>query len=285
MARDDRTNELGLFNFAKTYRKAADILAVEHPNALRFDDPIRYLFYHSIELYLKAFLRKHALTVAQMKGLRHGFAELCDARTERGLWLTEEDREVLELIDAEGNYIRARYIETGAMTVATIHGLSRTAASLAETVGNHLRASGVPLREIRQSPLKNSESFTTSMSDDDRVFIELAGSLIEDSPPEDASQAELEHIKQDYLRRLDRDEASEARMADGWAVEVTMKTVGGGGSKQVYYAHLPDRSAAEQAVAQRVAATPDVKVQAKVPVPHNTFVEMHVAEGKVSQWM
>jgi hypothetical protein len=206
MAKDDRTNELGLFNFAEAYREAADILAIKRQKALRFDAPIRYLFYHSIELYLKAFLRKHGLTVKQIRKLGHGFPGLCVACIKRGLWFAEEDCEVLKLIAAEGNYIRARYIETGAMTVATIDGLSRTAASLAETVGSQLRATGLPLREIRQSPLKNSESFTTSMTDDDRVFIELADSLIEDPAPEDASRAELEHIKQDYLRRMDRGE-------------------------------------------------------------------------------
>jgi hypothetical protein len=61
--------------------------------------------------------------------------------------------------------------------------------------------------------------------------------------------------------------------------------VGGGESKQTYYAHIPDRSAAEQAVERHVAATPDVKVEAKAIVPHNAFVEMHVPEGQVSQWM
>src|SRR6266436_159255 len=107
---DERTNEMGLFNFAEAYREAADILAVDHPKALRFDAPIRYLFYHSIELYLKAFLRSRSRTVEQIKKLRHGFAGLRAACTERGLWLAEEDLTVLKLIDAEGNYIRARYI-------------------------------------------------------------------------------------------------------------------------------------------------------------------------------
>src|SRR5258707_7116063 len=108
IASDDRTNELGIFNFAEAHHEGADILTVEHAKALRFDAPIRYLFYHSIELYLKAFLRKHGLTIAQMKNLGHGFKGLRDACTERGLWLAEEDCEVLELIDADANYIRAR---------------------------------------------------------------------------------------------------------------------------------------------------------------------------------
>jgi hypothetical protein len=54
---EERTNALGLFNSAECYREAADILASEHAKALSFDHPIRYHFYHAIELYLKAFLR------------------------------------------------------------------------------------------------------------------------------------------------------------------------------------------------------------------------------------
>jgi hypothetical protein len=180
---DDRTNPLGLFNFADAYRDAADFLAVGHAKALRFDDPIRYLFYHSIELYLKAFLRQHGLTVVQMRDLGHGFAGLRAACTERGLWLTEEDCEVFDLIAAKGNYIRARYIETGFMKVAAIEALSRTAASLAEMVGSYLRAEGLRLKEIRQSPLKNSDSLTTLLSDEDRAFVELADSLFEELYP------------------------------------------------------------------------------------------------------
>ena len=72
-------------------------------------------------------------------------------------------------------------------------------------------------------------------------------------------------------------------MTQGWTVEVT-KTSGGGEAKQVFRAHIPDRSAAEQAVTKRVAATPDVKVEAKEPISHDTFMAHGVDEGDVSQW-
>jgi hypothetical protein len=183
MEKNDRKKLLGLFNFAEAYRDAADFLAVGHAKALPFHDPIRYLFYHSIELYLKTFLRQHGLTVAQIRELGHGFAVLRDTCVGRGLWLAEEDCEVLELIAAKGNYIRSRYIETGTMRVATIEALSRTAASLAETVGGQLKADGLPIREIRQSPLKNSDSLATSLSDEDSAFIELADSLFDELYP------------------------------------------------------------------------------------------------------
>jgi hypothetical protein len=177
---DHRTNQLGLFNFAEAYRQAGDILAVEHATVFRFGDPIRYLFCHSIELYLKAFLRQHGLTVGQIRDLSHGFAGLREACSERGLRLDEEDFSALELIAAKDNYIRARYIHTGLMTVATIEALSRTAASLAAAVGAVLKLAGLPLREIRRSPLKNSGSLTTPLSNEDRAIVEMADRLFDD---------------------------------------------------------------------------------------------------------
>jgi hypothetical protein len=73
-------------------------------------------------------------------------------------------------------------------------------------------------------------------------------------------------------------------MADGWAVEVTMWVMGGGQSKQTYYAHVPDRTAAEEAVKLHILAPPDVKVEARKPVAHNAFVGVNIPEGGVGQW-
>jgi hypothetical protein len=71
-------------------------------------------------------------------------------------------------------------------------------------------------------------------------------------------------------------------VADGWAVEVITRTDQEGEAKRTFYAHIPDASAAEQAVAQRVGATPDVRVEARARVPHGTFVEKQIAEGEVA---
>jgi hypothetical protein len=176
---DDRTTPLGLFNFAESYREAADKLAMELARP-RFDSPPRYLFYHSIELYLKAFLRSTGLTVREIKDKSHGFCALCAACTERGLSPDDEDRQVIGLINAQGNYIRARYIETGPMTVATLEALSRTGASLAAKIGGALKASGAPAREPRPSPLKpDSQQISADLSEEDRLIIEIAGELID----------------------------------------------------------------------------------------------------------
>jgi hypothetical protein len=77
-------------------------------------------------------------------------------------------------------------------------------------------------------------------------------------------------------------------VADGWAVKVTAKVLGGdewgGESTRTYYAHIPDRVAAERAVARHISAAFDEEVEATVPIPHDMFVSMGVDEGGVAQW-
>jgi hypothetical protein len=86
MDRREQATPLGFFNVAGSYRAAADKLRVcklraEDPHA-----PIFFAFYHSIELYLKAFLRVHGLSAAFLAyDIRHDVCELRKMCAERGL--------------------------------------------------------------------------------------------------------------------------------------------------------------------------------------------------------
>lgn len=53
----------------------------------------------------------------------------------------------------------------------------------------------------------------------------------------------------------------------------------------IYYAHIPDRSVAAQAVARLLIAFRDVKLEDAWPVAHVAFVGMRLAEGGVRQWL
>ncbi|SRR5229473_2842137 len=68
------------------------------------------------------------------------------------------------------------------------------------------------------------------------------------------------------------------------AVEVKMKVLGGGESKQTYYACVPDKLGAEDAVRKRINATDDVIVTAGNLVLASVFEAMNVKLGDVSQW-
>lgn len=72
-------------------------------------------------------------------------------------------------------------------------------------------------------------------------------------------------------------------MADGWMVEVTTQRMGGGSLTEVWYAHIPNRAQAEDAVRMRVQSTPDVEILARSTVPHNALVALGCPEGGVSQ--
>src|ERR1700741_5247012 len=126
MTTEDRTTALGLYNFAESYRDAADRVRSSRAKRLLFDAPIRFLYSHAIELYLKSCLRADGLTVQEIKDrYGHRFKELRKACARRVVELDDEDVDVISLINGS-NYWRSRYIETGFKHDATLAALART---------------------------------------------------------------------------------------------------------------------------------------------------------------
>ena len=108
---DERTNSLGLFNTAEAYRLSAMALPkIEHRHA---EKPRRFLYYHALELYLKALLRQeHSMATVRDK-FGHKIKLLVREAETLGLVVSEEDRVVLGLIDDADAMIDSRYIRTG----------------------------------------------------------------------------------------------------------------------------------------------------------------------------
>jgi HEPN domain-containing protein len=163
LATEERTTALGLFNYARSYRASADHLLsaklnVSHPHA-----PLTFLFYHAIELYLKAYLRSKGDTVAQLKSVSHNISKLAAEVQSRGLTLDDEDKEVLSLMAEADNVIRSRYIQTGAFTRPEEEALSRTCAALEESVAKALAKSKIAI--LPYIPASSSSS-TTKASDE-----------------------------------------------------------------------------------------------------------------------
>ena len=143
---DERTTDVGLFHYANSFRKSAKALNKAKVKATHPDAPVCFLFYHSIELYMKAYLRHSGYSVNELRGLSHGFVKLGKAFEAKGGVLDDEDREILELLDETGSFIRARYIRTGAFTRPAEEALSRTTKSLHESVREKLKSAGKPVR-------------------------------------------------------------------------------------------------------------------------------------------
>ena len=132
---DERTGALGLFNTAQSYWRSAEYLnaanlKVTHPRA-----PVTFLFYHAIELYLKAFLRDKGLTLAKLKRLSHRIATLAQVASEKGLSLSPEPLGILSHIAESDMPNEARYIVTGFKDYASNEALSQVSTHLDEVVG------------------------------------------------------------------------------------------------------------------------------------------------------
>ena len=146
MSVHDRTTAVGLFNYAASYRGAADALGTiafktTHPGA-----PRGFLYAHSIELYVKAMLRARGYTGARAKTVGHDWRRLRDAFVSAGGSLDDEDEDVFGLLGSVDATIRFRYIETGLIRLPTSQALARTARSLHKAVKAALRHSGYPVR-------------------------------------------------------------------------------------------------------------------------------------------
>jgi len=143
---DERTNSMGLFNMAEAYRLSAEALRKAGVAAGHAESPIRFLYYHAIELYLKALLRlRHDVETIREEYGRKILRLVAEAEN-LGLVVADEDRKLYELMGDTDAVIDSRYIRTGSKTSPTIEALSRTGQGLRSEVGRLLQKAGVGVR-------------------------------------------------------------------------------------------------------------------------------------------
>lgn len=143
---NDRTNSMGLFNTAEAYWKSAGALAAAKVKVGHSDKPVQTLYYHAIELYLKALLRQHYSVDDLSKRFGHKIGRMTEEAEKHGLFIMDEDREVFALMRDTDVVIRARYIRRGQSTHHPPEALSRTCKSLRVSVGKLLRKAQVMVR-------------------------------------------------------------------------------------------------------------------------------------------
>jgi hypothetical protein len=160
---DVRTNAIGLFNTARSYWQSAINLHALNLKVTHQTSPVTFLICHAIELYLKAHLRGHGSTVAEVKKIGHHVPKLAEMAAAKGLDLDAEAIELLSYIDDTDAAIEARYIVTGFKAAPTTESLAGLARDLDKKVGSALRAEGFPIRdEIFPPPLTGIENDETA---------------------------------------------------------------------------------------------------------------------------
>ena len=110
---NERTNAVGLFNYADSYLCCAKHLNASPSLHLRFDAPIHYLLFHAAELYLKSYLRQRGEDLETVKGLGHFHSQICVKAAAFGMNLPAEIREIFEVADRTDAVIESRYLRTG----------------------------------------------------------------------------------------------------------------------------------------------------------------------------
>jgi HEPN domain-containing protein len=143
----DRHPPIGIYNYAASYHVAADLIC-DHQQGLMAtypEAPVAFLYYHAIELYLKAFLRLHGLSAESLKDIGHDYRRLLSEVSKRGLVLGELENEVLNTLNGE-IWSRSRYLEIGFSQDPGPYALSETSKSLRQKIAKALRDAGEPVR-------------------------------------------------------------------------------------------------------------------------------------------
>ncbi len=132
----DRTSSVGLFNFANSYFAAAlalkDIrIAATHP-----ETPLRFLYFHAVELFLKAYLRGKGHSAAELRSRKFGHRICClsERAAQYGLKFGERDIQVFSWMSCTDAVIESRYIVVGLKREIPCSALEQTCRSLRELV-------------------------------------------------------------------------------------------------------------------------------------------------------
>jgi HEPN domain-containing protein len=142
---DERTNSLGLFNTAEAFRLSAMALEDAKVDSGHAASPIRFCYYHALELYLKALLRQKRTVKKVTKDFGHDIKRLVKAAEALGLVVTDEDREVFSKADTKA-VLEARYIKTGAKSWPQLEELRRACKRVRDGVRDQLCKAGVLVR-------------------------------------------------------------------------------------------------------------------------------------------
>ena len=147
ISENDRTNPIGLFNYANSYWRSAlvlqnaSILEITHPSA-----PIEFLLIHAAELFLKSYLRL-THSVDELKNIGHRLLDLHSRCTDIFSENDERYQDIVKMISFHEINSMTRYIYTGARNnYPTIQQLNELCSFLYTKVKPKLSTTGLPVR-------------------------------------------------------------------------------------------------------------------------------------------
>jgi hypothetical protein len=147
---------LAWFNLAHAYLyDAATLHNAQKPSGGFYSDPVRFLYFHSVELFLKAYLRIHGIEYDALgkPPYSHNLTSLANAAESRGLLIGKRVRLVCDAARDFDKPTEARYVRTGGKTILPPHKLHEAARELQTRVGQALRDKGITARHPPNLPI------------------------------------------------------------------------------------------------------------------------------------
>jgi hypothetical protein len=143
--RKDQTDAhaVSYLGFAKQYHQAANQLLDLHATDGLLRDPIYFLYFHTVEMALKAFLRAHNVPIigtqrAREKG--HSLTKLYEECRRLGLKIGPDDRfgiaNIVNLLDSGNKYQGFRYFTLESGGLPDLSWTRKVVAQLMDAVGH-----------------------------------------------------------------------------------------------------------------------------------------------------
>tara|TARA_B100000315_G_C14101398_1_gene373923 strand:- start:42 stop:470 length:429 start_codon:yes stop_codon:yes gene_type:complete len=129
---EEKTTDIGLFNYAVSYWRAAQALRGIKIEATHSKAVICFLYYHAVELFLKSYLRLHKASLRELRKWGHDVNILAKKCHRHGLEFDPHEEEVFDLIRED--MMKARYLKTGYYQRAGFEALERTTKWLYEEI-------------------------------------------------------------------------------------------------------------------------------------------------------
>lgn len=100
----------GIFILAESYQEAGELVwAGVRPRSRLTLAPMRLLYLHALEGFMRAFLRIHGKKSADLRSYMHDFTRLLDDCTARGLHISAESAAFINKVATASEYSRVRY--------------------------------------------------------------------------------------------------------------------------------------------------------------------------------
>lgn len=148
--RSDNTSARSYFDFAESYwLSAAGLRELQVKGAPNRAYPIFFLYYHAIELYLKAYLRAHGLAVDHLqKAFGHDTGKLSKRVRELGAPIKLKEMGLFDIVGTANAAILSRY-QAGGYRLPPMSALERACRSLREIAGHAIEdGTGVPVPRL-----------------------------------------------------------------------------------------------------------------------------------------